>query len=148
MISNSLPKNFAPEFEVTGCFLIFKGKVLFLQRTKVDDGWEKTWGTPGGKIDDNESLQESTVREVFEETGIIIKKEKLILVEKTYVTYPKAKFIYYIFKYNLSEKPEVKLHLKEHSEYKWLTPKDALKLDLIMDEDYCIKKTFNIANSF
>jgi hypothetical protein len=35
------------------------------------------------------------------------------------------------------------LNTKEHKDYKWLTPSQALKLNLIPDEDKCIEMAYN-----
>jgi 8-oxo-dGTP diphosphatase len=142
MITNIKPKDFSPKFTSTGCYLMHEEKALFLKRDELDAD-ETKWGTPGGTVDEGEFPKDATVREIFEETGISIDKEKLILVEKTYGIYPKFQFIYYIYRYVLDNKPKVILS-KEHSEYKWLTAEKALEMDLILDEDYCIKKAFDI----
>jgi 8-oxo-dGTP pyrophosphatase MutT (NUDIX family) len=142
MITHIRPKDFSAKFEATGCYLIHDGKVLFMKRDEPDVE-ESKWSSPGGTVDNNDSAIDTVTREIWEEAGLKIDKNKLIFVEKTYVIYPKYTFVYHIFKYFLDKKPEIKLS-KEHSEYQWLTPEDGLKLDLILDEDYCIKRAFNI----
>ena len=42
-----------------------------------------TWTMPGGKLDFGEDLKEAACREVFEETGIRIKKQSLKLISLT-----------------------------------------------------------------
>ena len=44
---------------------------------------EGTWTMPGGKLHFGESFEDGAVREAFEETGIIIKKENLKLISLT-----------------------------------------------------------------
>jgi len=58
---------------------------------------------------------------------------------KLYVKYPEYDFIDHIFHANLNRIPEVKLSSKEHKDFKWMSPKDALNLPLVKDEDSCIE---------
>ena len=44
---------------------------------------EGTWTMPGGKLHFKEDLEKAVCREVFEETGIKIKKEKLKMISVT-----------------------------------------------------------------
>ena len=47
-------------------------KVLLIQ------SYKKFWGLPKGHKEDNETLIECAIRETFEETGIVLKKEDLL----------------------------------------------------------------------
>jgi 8-oxo-dGTP diphosphatase len=143
MISEKRSKDFVSKFEATGCYILFDDKILVLKRSETDDGYQETWGTPGGKIV-NETPKENIIREVKEETGIILNRKKLKHIAKTFVKYPRYSFIYHLFSYNFDGLQKVILS-DEHSEYKWLKPKDALKLNLILDEDWCIKKAFKLS---
>lgn len=83
-----------------GVMILKNGKVLLGKRhedpSKADSDLhgEGTWTMPGGKIDFQELLVDGAFREVFEETGIKIDKEKLeilnvqddIVPDKHYVT--------------------------------------------------------------
>jgi 8-oxo-dGTP pyrophosphatase MutT (NUDIX family) len=143
MISENPYTNFNPKISVAGCFIYYKNNILMLKRQQ-GKFYENTWGCPAGKISAEETSKDAVIREVYEETGILIDSKKLVFIEKLYDRYPDFDFNYFLFKYGLSEKPDVKLRIKENSEYKWLTPEDALKMNLILDEDYCIRKAFNI----
>jgi mutator protein MutT len=61
-----------------GCVL--DGDRLLLQR-RSDDG---TWGFPGGAVELGESAEEAVVREVFEETGLIVRAVNLLGVYTKY----------------------------------------------------------------
>ena len=64
--------------------IIFKdGKLLAQQLTPGSDGLARDyWCTPGGGIDDGESLHEGLHREMIEETGIAPKIGKLLFVQQ------------------------------------------------------------------
>lgn len=54
---------------------------------------EGTWTMPGGKIEFLESLEDACYREVLEETGIKIKKDKIKLISVSNDMVPDAHFI-------------------------------------------------------
>ena len=54
---------------------IFDGKRLLLEK-RADCGF---WGLIGGNLEIGETIEECALREVFEETGLKLKKEKLKL---------------------------------------------------------------------
>ena len=141
MIYTQKPKDFHPKFEVTSCFCEYRGEILLLLR-QDNKPQDNTWGVPAGKIDDNESLVDATIREIKEETGIIVTSEKLEYVKKVYIKYPEFSFVYHMFKTEFSVKPEVLIAQKEHKDFVWITPEKALKLNLIEDLDNCIKMVY------
>lgn len=66
--------------------IIFKdGKLLAQQLTPGSNGEARDyWCTPGGGIDDGESLYEGLHREMIEETGIAPKIGKLLFIQQFY----------------------------------------------------------------
>jgi 8-oxo-dGTP diphosphatase len=54
---------------------------------------EGTWTMPGGKLDFGETFEEAAYREVFEETGIKINKERLRIISVTNDIVEDAHFI-------------------------------------------------------
>ena len=66
--------------------ILRNGKVLLGKRHE-DDGVSKSvmggggsWTFPGGKIEYNESFEETAIRETYEETGIIVNKVRVISI--------------------------------------------------------------------
>ncbi|KSU83195.1 MULTISPECIES: NUDIX hydrolase [Fictibacillus] len=57
---------------VTNCVLVKENEVLLLQKPRR--GW---WVAPGGKMESEESIRDSVIREYREETGIYIKNPQL-----------------------------------------------------------------------
>lgn len=64
--------------------IIFKdGKLLAQQLTPGSDGTARDyWCTPGGGIDDGESLHQGLHREMVEETGVAPKIGKLLFIQQ------------------------------------------------------------------
>lgn len=72
-----------------GVLIMREGKVLFGKRhedpKKADSdlGGEGTWTMPGGKMDFGEEIIVGAAREVLEETGLVVNKEKMQIVSIT-----------------------------------------------------------------
>lgn len=64
--------------------------------------------------------------------------------DKVYVRYPEYDFGYHIFCSMLDYHPEVLLNEEEHKAFCWKTLQDALTMNLILDEDSCIKLFYGI----
>jgi 8-oxo-dGTP pyrophosphatase MutT (NUDIX family) len=137
------PADFNPRFDIVSCFLEDGGKFLLLHRSDmVNDG--DTWGAPAGKAEKGEDLLDATARELLEETGIIIPKEKLKHWGRTFVRYPKYDFVYYIYSAKFPAGSSVKINPREHKDFRWVTPEEALAMPLIMDEDMSIKLFYGL----
>ncbi len=59
------------------------GKILMQRRSDID-----FWGMPGGNVEIGESVEQGVVREVFEETGLQIRVERLIGIYSEPESYP------------------------------------------------------------
>lgn len=143
MIYKEKPNTFNPKFEVVSCFLENEGKILLLHRQNHKPQGN-TWGVPAGKVDEGEEISESIIREIKEETGIKIQNKDIIYDTKLYVKYNDYDFIYHIYSSSLDKKQEVNINLKEHKNFKWETPENALNMNLIEDLDKCIELFYKI----
>ena len=141
MVFKKRPMDFNPMFEVVSCFCRWDDRILLLKRqtSKPQGG---TWGVPAGKVNkDDISTGAAMVRELTEETGIIMKVTELKYFGKVYVRYADFDFIYYIFQTEFKGKPDVKIRREEHQSYNWVTPEEAHKMKLIEDLDKCLELT-------
>ena len=140
IISWNKPKDFNPKLSAVGIYIMYKNQILFLKYAKKYSG---AWTLPAGKVDANENPKTTIMRETFEEAGLKINKNQLKFLYTAYVNYLNSVFLWNAFRYDLQEKPVIKLS-DEHSEYIWVTPEEALKMNIIEHEHDCLKRTFNL----
>src|SRR3989344_2824151 len=138
MIYRKIPDHFEPRFEVVSCFIEHDGEFLLLHRNENKSEGNK-WGVPGGKIEQGESREAALVREIEEEIGSILSPEDVEHFDTVYVRYPEYDFFYHMFHAQLKQKPQIILNAKEHKNFRWATPFQALKLPLVQDEDTCVR---------
>lgn len=144
MIYNEQPKDFVSSFEVVCCFLENNGEFLILHR-QDHKPQGNTWCLPSGKVEKNEDIKDAVLREVEEETSLIINPELINYFNKFYVRYPEYDFIYHIFHFKTEEKPKIVLEKNGHKDFKWITPNESLKMNnLIEDLDTCIEMFYGI----
>lgn len=106
-------------FKVITKGLVFKqDKILVLKRSKGSSFAEGLWDIPGGKVVLGESLEESLLREIYEETKINIRIEKIISASSSHIVHNNKQYITIVY---LCEylNGDVKLN-NEHNEYKWI----------------------------
>jgi 8-oxo-dGTP diphosphatase len=144
MIHHVEPEGFSPRFTVVGCFLERGGKFLLLHRQPhKPEG--NTWGVPAGKVDGDEAIEIAIAREVFEETGVKLFKEDFTHVVKLFVRLSNFDIIYHIFSAGFPEEGNVTIQPNEHQDFAWVNREEALVMDLIEDEDECIKLFYTSA---
>jgi len=143
MVLKDKQKDFNPKFEAVGCFVENNGRILLLHR-QDQKPQGNTWGIPSGKREDQEDLFMAMVREIEEESGLIVSKNDLKLFKTSRVRFSDYDFVYHIFYMALDNEPLIKIDDSEHKDFQWLTPIDALKENLIEDLDGCIKLFYKI----
>ncbi len=97
----------------------------------VKPGYKDHWSIPGGVVDKNESPRNACIREVKEEIGINIDNPEFLCVDWTSPTSEKGESLQFIFFggiLNEKQTGEIKLDLKEISEYQFLPIEEAQPL--------------------
>ena len=86
------------------------------------------------------------VREIFEETGFILDEDKIHYIGKVYIRVPNFDFEYHMVRYipPIQNPGNVKINFKEHKGFTWVTPKDAVEMNLITDEAICFEIIFGL----
>jgi len=109
------------------------GQILILERSSTHPRFAGHFDLPGGEIEPGEDSAQATIREIFEETGIIIPDTNLDLLFDKYSKIERAQHV--LHKLTLSSPmPRVTLSW-EHSNYFWLTPEQILKSALPPNAD-------------
>ncbi len=134
-IYETAPEGFSARVQVSACYLIFDGKILLLQRAadRVEPG---SWGVPAGKLEQGEVPEEAAIRELQEETGIVI-ATKPHYSGTYYIRRPDLDFVYHRFRIDLDCMPQVQLSA-EHIAYTWATEADIETLPLIPGARECL----------
>ncbi len=144
MLHTTRPVNFSSRFDVVSCFVIYEDQFLLLHRQDDVKKQPDTWGLPAGKIEKGETPMQAMLREIREETGLMI---PLVRMKQHHTLYVRGEydFTYYIFHTVLIKEPEIILSPREHKAFAWVTQKEALKMKLIKDLDESIKVFFKQA---
>ncbi|MEC0225802.1 8-oxo-dGTP diphosphatase [Paenibacillus alba] len=112
----------------TMCIVQDKDKVLLINRPDKL-GFPGYLG-PGGKVDFPESMTEGAVRELREETGLIVKPEDLIFKGIDEYIIPKTNYRYMVFNYLVKEYKGELLSNPPEGELLWVNINDALELPM------------------
>ena len=105
-----------------------RGRLLVLKRAPEMQYCPGSWDLPGGHLAADETLEECLVREVLEETGLRVKIERLLGVNKTSGPYVQALFA---CRRETANGGEVRLREHEHVDSRWVTLAELARLDLI-----------------
>ena len=110
--------------EVCAAIIINNNKILLTQRGYGE--YKDKWEFPGGKIEENETEEETIIREIKEELDASIKVEKFL----TKVEYDYTSFY---LKMNVFITSLTSSHLlfKEHESYKWIDISELNDLDAL-----------------
>ncbi|MBQ7876634.1 MAG: 8-oxo-dGTP diphosphatase [Clostridia bacterium] len=107
-------------------------------RVLVQDRLDPRWRGitfPGGHVEKGESFTDSVVREVFEETGLIIEKPRMCGI-KSWYTKENARYIVLLYK---TDKFSGEIKSSEEGEVFWLDLKDLSKMKLAKDFEDMLK---------
>jgi len=113
----------------TSVILLHKGKILIVKRGPTAPRFPNMWDDIGGHPNENESAEDCMIREAKEECGLDVKIKKAGKVYEYYDDYGRVIAIPFLLESNSSK---VKLSF-EHSEYRWIEPKDLKNYDCVPD---------------
>ncbi|MBH0168088.1 NUDIX hydrolase [Fictibacillus sp. 18YEL24] len=106
--------------------ILYQGQYLIVKRSDEDEIGAGTWECPGGKIEFEEGIEQALIREINEETRLVVSVDH-ILYAATFYTKPSRKVVLLTYLCQ-ADTYEVQLS-EEHSAYMWVT-QEELKLHL------------------
>jgi len=131
---------------IVGSFVFNKeGELLLLQR-HYDDLGGGQWGTPGGRIDNDETVEVAMRREFCEETGISDMQFTVLGSHK--IRMPHGTVRITSFKAILDKNTPITLDPEEHHAYAWFNLKGLLDEDNILWGIPSILRDFGLLDSF
>lgn len=127
---------------VVGCVVKHNGKVLILKRPEDEDVYPGIWELPSGKVEFGESLTDSIIREVKEETSLVISNPKLVGYFQYKINKPGlTKFSVQInFVSQINQVDSIRL--TEHETFTWVNEEDLDHYKLTQDVKKLIKSVF------
>lgn len=142
MIINKETKSFKSLFSAVGCVCFHKTDVLLLKR--IDDkSFPNLWGVPTGKIENNETPIQTIIRELYEETKIVLSADRLKFVDTFYISTEEMSFTYILYFVDFDLPPEIIINSFEHKEYKWIHVDQIGNLNLVPAVEETISQTIN-----
>ncbi len=112
--------------ELTNLCLIERGREILLQERVAED-W-RGWALPGGHVEPGESVVQSVIREIREETGLEIRDPRLVGIKQ----FPKdgGRYIVFLFR---AQNFDGELRDSEEGRVAWFTREDLQKLSTVDD---------------
>lgn len=108
-----------------------KGLYLVLYRSNTHPLFPGHIDFPGGEVEPKETLEAAVVREIQEETGLLVDPKKL----KKLFTKQYQQATHVLLEAKLAE-PDAKIALSwEHKSYRWITPEELKSLPKFSDAD-------------
>jgi 8-oxo-dGTP pyrophosphatase MutT (NUDIX family) len=126
--------------------ILYKNKILILQRNKNEKIYPNLWELPSGKKEPLENSIQTLKREIKEETNLKI--EPIIpisifdyIIDKEKKIYDTTQINYFVKIKNLNK---IKLNKNEHQNYAWIKIQDLNNYKISKEAKQAIIKTFKI----
>lgn len=109
---------------VTAVIRNAEGKYLVLKRSEREIAHPGKYAFPGGKVENNDTIEEALMKEVAEETGLTMKPGKVPLKDASFVR-PDGQTVKVLsFLVEVEKTEPVKFDANDFSDYKWIRPEE------------------------
>ena len=108
--------------------IIFHNNKILIMKRSNKESLSGYWDFPGGNLDFLESKEKSIQREIYEETGLMVKDIPQFFDEELIYKRNKKHYLLFLFKANVNHN---KIRLSsEHDDFKWIKKSDLSKIKL------------------
>ena len=120
---------------VTAVIRNIEGRYLVVKRSSKEISFPNMWSFPGGKVEGNESIEEALSKEVMEEVGLNIMPAKVLLKDASFIRPDGQSVKVFAFLCEAVDPVEVKLDVRDFSEYRWISLDDVSVLEHVGIEE-------------
>ena len=114
------------------------GKYLVLKRHEREIAFPGMYTFPGGKVEDNDTVEETLVKEAFEEAGLKLKSGKILLKDKSFIR-PDGQTVK-VFSYLCNVEDDTVITISDDfTDYKWIKFDDLKEIPHVGIEDELIQ---------
>ncbi len=115
-----------------------EGKYLVLKRRDDEIAYPGMYTFPGGKVENNDTTEETLEKEALEEANLKLKPGKILLKDKSYLRPDgqTAKFFSYLCE--VENPDEIKIS-EDFTDYKWVSIQDLANLKHVGIEEELVK---------
>ena len=100
-----------------------EGKFLVMKRAEHEVAAAGMYAFPGGKVEDNEAIEEALANEIEEETGLKMKPGKILLKDVSFVR-PDGQTVKVLAYLCQTETTDNVVISEDFSDYKWISRSD------------------------
>lgn len=136
------------EVELTNMCMICDGKGNVLVQDKISSSKWRGWNFPGGHVEKGEYVTPSVIREIREETGLIIEKPRLCGIKEFHKSKDGKRYIVFLY---IADKFVGELKASGEGEVFWYPLDELIKSDKLIngfDEMLSVFTDTNISEIF
>ncbi|RMF88384.1 MAG: NUDIX domain-containing protein [Nitrospirae bacterium] len=128
-----------PIATVGGLVVADDGEILLVRTRK----WSNRWGMPGGKIEYGETMEAAFLREVEEETGLVLTDPEVVLVQEAVLSpeFHRPRHFLLINLRGRAHSKAVRLNYEAQA-YRWVRPEEALAMELNEPTRHLIERVY------
>ena len=111
-----------------------EGKYLVLKRSDKEIAYPGMYTFPGGKVEDNDTVEETLIKEAKEEANLDLKPGKILLKDKSFIRPDDQTVKVFSYLCEVENSDNIKIS-DDFTDYKWVLFKDLKNISHVGIED-------------
>ena len=111
-----------------------EGKYLVLKRSDREIAYPGMYTFPGGKVEDNETVEETLIKEIKEEANLDLKPGKILLKDKSFIMPDDQTVKVFSYLCEVENSDDIKIS-DDFTDYKWISFEDLKNIPHVGIED-------------